>query len=501
VRFLYAVGLCAAIVLAASTAFAGDFMDTWVTFVFADDNINAGPEDRSPEAGFNRVDDEIFFENLDSERRGQETLTQLVLYKKMPSYFKRLDVEAALVIELENWVNEDTWENETRIGDDGSYLKLNYYFSSDDYDGDNISLTAFPIDSQRFLLGYSYEITWGGERIFPGNSGQVPGLRLRTDWGTDTDSPSYAFVGAKTARLLNEDIHERQTYYGFLGGIGLGLTSFMTWEAGGGLFQRGAFPPQGEGTSIGGETVEAYGSSSRLSFHQGMPVGYSVDFKLYNIDPDAAQKIAEPEPYDKGFGWSVAMEGTYLTQNLLSWDDADTTELVPAIAGNLNSKIRLGKFRLHGDVIYKDLSFILFNIPGIAPYRAFPEDADFTPEYFVAGGVDYYFEGPRLTPGVIFGYKQPATFKSGDVVTVYRDENDWETLPANEDPFDIMAAKTTLKWDVAPFFTMAGELRYTLDNNQTKYEKDDGETGRRRVFEDDDVTSRVGFSFLMQARF
>ena len=489
------------IVAVPCTCLAGSFIDTWITFIFADDNLLAGPEERSPGPGFQQVDDEMFFENLETEKRGQETLTQLVLYKRSPAYFSHLDVEAALVIEMENWVNNETGENETVIGDNGSYLKMNYFFSPTGYEGDNLSLTAFPLDAQRFLLGYAYDITWGGEDIFPGNSGQVPGLRVMGQWGVGSPWQGYAFVGAKTARLLNEDIHEMQTYYGMLGGFGNSITDLVMWEVNGGYFQRGAFPPQGEDSEIGGKTVEAFGASTRLTFHQGLPIGRSVDLRLYKNDADLARQMAEPAVYDSGTAWSTSLEGTYVTQTLLDWDESDTTVLQPAVAGNINGKFRWGKLRVHGDVIYRDLSFILFNIPGISPYRAFPEDANIDNEWFVAGGLDYFFERPHLTPGIIIGYKHPATFESNDTVTVFRDEDDWETLPKNEAAFDILSAKGTLKWDVADIFSVISEVRYTLDNNQTKYEHGDNESGRRRVFEDESVINQVGFALLLQARF
>ena len=496
------IGALILVMLTAGAASASDFMDTWVTFVFADDNINAGAEDRSPGAGFQKVNDELFFENIQSEKRGQETLTQLVLYKEMPSYFPHLNVEAALVIEFENYVNEDTYKNETQIGDDGSYLKLNYFFSADTYSGDHISITAFPMDSNRFLLGYTYDITWGGEDIFPNNSGQVPGVRLRGQWGTDSGYEGYAFLGAKTARLLNEEINERDTYYGFLAGFGQQFFSVMRWEANGGMFQRGVFPPQGQDSEIGGKIVEAYGASTRIGFAQGKEIGDSIEFRLYKNNPEAGQKMMEPRVYLPGTSWETYLEATYITQNLLEWDEVDTTVLQPATAGALNAKLQINKLRLHADMIYQDLSFILFNIPGLAPYKAFPDDTTVRPEWFAAGGVDYFFETPHLTPGLIVGLKQPATFESGDnVITVFRDEDDWETLPRGEDAFNILSAKGTLKWDVAPIFTIAAEVKYTVDKNRTRYEKSDSESGRERVFEEDNVTNRLGFALLMQARF
>ena len=480
---------------------AGNAMATRVTFAFADDNLLAGPADRSPQAGFNLPDDELFFENLTQEKRGYETETQLLVYKRVPSYFRRFDAEAALVIELQNFINEKTFQNETRIGDDGSYLKFNWYTKRDDYTGDNVNLTLFPFDSQRFLLGYTYDITWGGERIFPNNTGQVPGLRLKYDWNVGTGKDSYAFVGAKTARMINDEINEPQTYYGALGGVGIGFTDWLMWEVNGGYFQRGAFPPQGaEFSGIGGKTAEAFGGSSRLTAHWGMPVGTSIDFRLFKYAPDASLLLTAPQFYDDKWALSAAIEYTAVAQTLLDWEQPDSTEIVPAMAGAFIGKFRYKNWRISPNAIYRQLSYVVFDIPGISPYRGFPEGADVRPETFFAITTDYRFPKPHLTPGVTFAYKRPATWTSNGVTTVLRDTDDWETLPPGEAAFDIIASKLTLRWDIAPFFVLISELRYTLDKNQTKFVKAENESGRRRVFDDPNITNRLGFFILAQAR-
>ena len=480
---------------------AGNAMATRVTFAFADDNLLAGPRDRSPQPGFNLAADELFFENLTQEKRGYETETQLVVYKRMPSFFRRMDAEAALVIELQNWINEKTYRNETQIGDDGSYLKLNWYTKRDDHTGDKVSLTMFPMDSQRFLLGYTFDITWGGERIFPNNSGQVPGARLKYDWNTGTGRDSYVFAGAKTARLINDEINEPQTYYGVLAGMGLGLTDWFLWEVNGGYFQRGAFPPQGANfPGIGGKTAQAFGGSTRFTFRQGMPVGSSIDFRLFKYSPDATLLLTQPQLYDDKFAWSIGLEYTLVGQTLLDWEQPNKTKIQPAMAAAMLSRFRYKKFRVSPNIVFRDLSYVVFNIPGLAPYKAFPEEADIRPEFFGALTVDYYFDKPRLTPGVVFAYKRPSTYTSGGTTTVIRDEDDWETLPSGAGAFDILASKLTLKWDVAPFFVIISELRYTLDKNRTKYVPTAGESGRERVFDDPNVTNRLGFFLLAQAR-
>jgi hypothetical protein len=485
--------------------FGGKFMNTSITFVFTDDNVLAGPADRSPQPGFFNVNDEQFYEGLDSEKRGRETESHLVLYKRQPSYFHRLDAEAALALELQ------VGSEKTEIGDDGSYLKLNIYTVSDDFDGDNVSLTLFPVDSQRMLLGYTYDITWGGERIFPNNPGLVPGARLRYDFRVGKPFEGYAYAGVKTAQLLNQAIDETQTYYGALGGFGLAPTGWLGFDLCGGYFQRGAFPPQsytdtseegdaGSSDGIGGKTMDAFGGSGRVVLHHGIPIQDSVDFRLFKVVPDAGLVMAAPQKYDGGVSWSLSGEYTLVAQSLIKFDDANSSEYVPSSAAAVNGRLLLWRARFHADFIYRDLSYVVFDIPGVFPYHGFPNGADIRPEWFFTLGVDYFFETSRLTPGVIFAYKRPAVYSITDTDgvehnSVYRSVEDMEILPSGQKSYDILSAKLTLKWDVAEFLAFIGELRYTLDKNKSKIG-----AGNVRVFEDKNVTNQLGFALLAQAR-
>lgn len=495
----------------ATAAWAGDFMDTWITFAFSDDNLMADAEDRSPRAGFHYTGNEAFFDNFNQASTGYETLAHLVLYKRMKSYFAHLDLEAALVIQLENVVDEATWDTETQLQDDGSYLQLNYYFDAAAMSGDRIALTLFPIDSDRWRLGYAYDISWGGNVTWPTNTNPVPGFRLRWDFGAAANAGlgGYVLGGLKAARLLNEDINEVDTYYGFLGGFGLDFGRTVMWEVNGGLFEKGVFPPQSVDSEIGGETMEAHGVSTRVSWRSGLPVGDSVDFRLYRRDMANARRAVEPEPYDGGFSHVISLEATYREQMMLDWDDPDTTIYQPAMAGNLNLRFKYKVMRLHSDFVFRQMPYILFDVPGLAPYYAFPDDAEVTDEWFAAAGIDYYFAGPHLTLGVIGGYKHPATYQGPtDIpnavgeqsIIVVRDIGDLEILPPGEDAYDIVTVKPTIRWDLADGFTLLGELQYTLDKNRTKY-SDDERGVAERVFEENNVTSIIGFSLLVQARF
>ncbi|HEY0137612.1 MAG TPA: hypothetical protein VGB85_26185, partial [Nannocystis sp.] len=432
---------------------SGNAMATRVTFAIADDNILAGAQDRSPGAGFKLAADRLFYDAIEQRKRGFETETQLVVYKRVPTYFKRMDAEAAFVVELQHYTNEKTYKTETQIRDDGSYIKLNWYTKRSDYNGDQVSLTMFPFDSQRMLLGYTYNITWGGERTFPNNAPggdaarsntMVPGMRLRYDFKVGTGKDGYVWGGAKTARLLNEQINEPQTYYGLLGGWGLSFTRWLTWEVNGGYFQRGAFPPQGtKYPGIGGKTAQAFGGSTRLTFRKGMPIGTSIDFQLFRYSPDATYLLTQTQTYDNRFAASGAFEFTTVGQTLLDWEKPDTTVIRPAMAGAFNGRLRYKKTRVFFTALFRNLDYVVLDIPGVAPYRAFPQGAIVKPEWFVVAGVDYYLQRTRLTPGFVFAYKNPASYTSNNTTLVYREFNDVETLPNGYAAYDILSSKLT----------------------------------------------------------
>ncbi len=489
---------------------SGNAMATRVTFAIADDNLLAGPQDRSPTAGFKLAADRLFYDAIEQRKRGFETETQLVVYKRVPTYFKRMDAEAAFVVNLQHYTNDKTYRTETQIRDNGSYVKLNWYTKRSDNTGDQVSLTMFPFDSQRFLLGYTYNITWGGERTFPNNApggdaarsnSMVPGMRLRYDFNVGTGKDGYVFVGAKTARLLNEAINEPQTYYAGLGGFGVSFTNWLTLEGNGGYFQRGSFPPQGtKYPGIGGKTAQLFGGSTRLTGHWGAPIGTSIDFQLFRNSPDATYLLTQTQTYDNKMAGSAAFEFTGVGQTLLDWEKPDTTVIRPAMAGAFNGRLRIKKTRLFATALFRNLDYVVLDIPGVAPYKAFPAGAEVKPEWFVVLGADYYIPKTRLTPGVVFAYKNPASYKSNDTTLVFREFNDVETLPKGNPAFDILSGKLTMKWDVAPFFVILGELRYTHDSNRTKFVKSSEDSGRVRVFEDKNITNRLGFFLLAQAR-
>lgn len=485
-RFL-GTAAAAALLAAPASAFAGDFVDTRITFLFSDDDVLHGAgetQPSSPSAGIGaRPGATQFFDNYDTKYTGFETLSNLVLYKKDSSFFKNLETEAALALTL-----LAASPDQITFQDASSYVRLNYRPTGWSQN-EGLSFTGFPVSADRFRLGYSYRLSWAGNRIFPQVARSDPngGLKIQL-----TRGPIYAFVGLKTALILNEVSNEKETNYGGLAGAGWDITPNLRWEVGGGLFQRGVI------ARLDGEPLTAGGGSTQVTWHVGMPIGTSVDFKLYQNDPDVYQRFFQPEVYPGGVSYSISAEGTWLVQNLVDPDKLASTTRQDARAGDLQAKVKVDKTRLHLTASYRDLAFILFNVPSLVPFQDFPDAADTNGEFFVAGGADYYFESLRFTPGIVAGIERPATATTGNRTTVVRNEGNFVILPEGEDAQPIISAKATGKIELSDSMAAAGELYYTYDPNRATIAEGPSGNQQVRVFEDPDA---LGFNLLLQARF
>ena len=104
----------------------------------------------------------LFFDNYDTRYTGYENLTHLVIYKTIGN--DRVTAEGAYVLRLLQFTDV----NLSSI-DDGSYIRMQSGSTQPRQEGGgktNIALTAFPLNSDRMRLGYSYRISWGGSPIF-----------------------------------------------------------------------------------------------------------------------------------------------------------------------------------------------------------------------------------------------------------------------------------------------------------------------------------------------
>jgi hypothetical protein len=523
----------------------GAFMDTRLTWTFGDDDILHRTGAQFPLSPLPNIGDRdryrLFFDNLNSRFAGRENLAHLVLYRRMPSFIEGLETEAALVLRFDmadlaanaNLSNATADSVANRpLTDAGSYIRLFYETrrrAPDQKSG--LSMVFFPLDTDRFRLGYLYEISWGGtnaarnESIFPKISGASPGLKVQYDgfgW--------YVFGGFKTAQIIQtqtnlapggqaevEAVRVRETNYGFLGGGGADLGPYLHLDVGGGYFQQGRFenpdlqPPPGVDRQA--PRVFTYGGSSRLVFHKGMSTPQSIDFLLYRNDPAAPMLLFRPETYQPGeFAYSIALEASRLYQNLHDGSPGKfgATTLQRAQALALQGVVKAGYARFGVAGIYRDLPFILRNVPGYVPFEAIDE----TPgsgistqsELFLSGSFDYFFPSLRLRPGIGGGVQLPAAFRAESEVgnapanrtVVVRRQGDIGIQPLGQERKAITQVRASLRWDLSDIIAAIGWVQLIHDPVATFVTRDPAGNVGLRTFQS---PTFLGFGITVQARY
>ncbi|WP_437893933.1 hypothetical protein [Sorangium sp. So ce124] len=504
----------------------GDAMDTRLTWTLGDDDLlhdtgQAQPLSPNLSVG-DRKQYRLFFDNLNSRFTGRENLTHLALYKRMPGFIERLDTEASLIlrIDLAALSRNDNNVNQA-FYDAGSFIRAFCHTDGKAEGKTGIGVTLWPIDTDRFRLGYLYEISWGGtnasanQSIFPRIIGTAPGAKVQLD--SDRFS---VYAGFKVASLTQvqevrtpgtsetEEIRIAQTNWGFLLGGEADLHPSVHVDLGAGYFQQGRF----DLPDVAGDPVYTYGASARIVAHaRNEPIPQSVDFLLYRNDPDKPQIIFKPETYTPGkTTWAVILEATNLFQNLKDFESAGATTHQPARAGALQAVVKSGYARASVTGIYRDLPFVLRNQPSFIPFQTIPKTAQTSTadELFFALAADYYLASARLTPGLGVGLQFPAAFRTMSIDTmsaviartsVVRDQGNVSILPFNASAVPIFQARVSLKWDISKILSAVAWAQVVRDNNGTFMERDPSEgTVALRTFVNPDFFG-LGTSF--QARF
>lgn len=476
------------------------FVDTRLNLTLTNENVFADPGETIPSVpgwrfGVPNSLGTQFFDNYDTRYSGYETLSHAVLYKNYNR--QNWEVEGALVFRI-----NDLSEHNIDLSDDGSYVRVARWFDPTRQKKQLVSLTAFPTSSDRFRLGYSYRLSWGGSPEYQRSRSSVPGVKLQYD-----SDKMYAFVGAKSAVVLDRSTAEEKAVLGFLGGAGVDVTDMFRIEANGGYFDRG----NSELEDVITEKVRLFGASVQAAVHYRQPITSSVDYRLYRNDPERVENLFATAVYPGGLSWLVQAEATALGQTLKDPEVSGGTKVQVGKAGDINVRVTYDHTRMRLDLQYRDLAFILHSTPSLPTYSDFPPNYDKTADLFAAAGVDQNFPGTGVTIGVIVGIDKPATLTTptgaipGDInegggtsTAVVRNEGDISILPPNKDAAAQLALKLTGRLDFAESFAALADIYYTNDPNQTRLKRSGPEEPLMRTFGE---FNQLGFNFTLQARF
>ncbi len=520
IRLALAVAGLAVVAALPSPARAGDFMDTRLTWTFGDDDLSRRAGEKVPDSPLPGIGDrkgyELFMDNLNSKTKGRENLTHIALYKKMDGFIDGMTTEAGLVLKLDIGALTATTDPNIKdvLMDDGTFLRMSWSWASpEEAAKHNFGLTFFPFDTERFRLGYLWDISWGGGNIFSTRrNGPAPGFKFDI-----TEGAFSAYAGLKTAKvsevvqLGSQDVEEltvQEMNYGVLGGFGIDFVQAardhglaqnpdipgVRLDAGVGWFQQGTFNFEG----LVGVPVYTLGFSGRLSVFSGAPIQQSIDMMLYRNDPTVNVVDWWHEKYEPGkWSWSLSAEFNYLLQRLADNQKYATTKLQGAYAGAFQGKLKWGFLRAQVIGLVRNLEFILQNVPSLTPFVAMPTDGIETkPEYFVAATVDYYCDAVHLMPFITGGGQLPATFQAGNTVQVVRDVSRRDRLPDGFDATPVIQARLGVQWDVSEFMSLLANVQIVRDENMTRLKIDS--SGERREFQ---RPNQYGFTMMARARF
>jgi hypothetical protein len=483
-----------------SLAFAGDFMDIWVTSAFEDTNVNAGPEAYSPSANFVQRGNRAFFEDYESRSSDDISRAQLVLFRADEGYWPGWRTEAAFVLRYTPYLNPDQTDPGTTIEDDGSYVRIIKELSGKDH---SISLTGYAVDSGRFRLGYSYDLTWGGREIYAFTTGAAPGVRLQ--WQKEG---TYAFGGVKSAVGDYVDpvtrLKRNQAYYGYLVGAGTEIGDQLKLEVGAGTFQQGQIQNVDYTTStLYGEIINSLGYAGQVAWRSTADLGWieSADLKLYRNSPEFVTDSYISHRQVDGFGMLVQAEIDRLSHNLLDPIKGDTTTIETGTAGDLQTLFVKDNTSLGIDMVYKDLAYILFNVPGLTSGVAMNPDMSQTAQLYGRVKASHYFADAHFAPTVGVGWMQPASYETSGGTFVQYTERDKEQVPEGQDPAPIMSGIAGVQVDMSKSVVIVGEVLYTVDTNQSEFVKTDENPNGIRVAAPDNEQNVLGVNIMMRARF
>ena len=389
-------------------------MDTRLDFTFVNENVLVKPGDTIPNVpGWrfgqpNPALGTMFFDNYDTRYSGYETLGHVTLYKN----YRRdhMEVEGALVLKMNDLSALQSSPGTSIVGtnpvaltDDGSYILVAYWKDPTHKDPTRLSFTAFPNSADRFRLGYSYRLSWGGNDVYQNTIGTtnsaLPGFKLQAD-----SSNGYAFVGMKSAIVNDLNTGNAVSKLAALAGAGVDLAdNTVRIEANGGYFDRG--PNQKQEASK--TEVQMFGASAQIAIHHGMPVTSSLDYKLYKNDVERIGRVFQPVTYPGGTSWLVMTEAEVIGQTLADPEKIGSTKIQWAKAGDINARLKIDRYRVRADVSYRDLAYVLQNQPSLPSYQDFSSAFKISPDIFADFGVDRNW-ADRLTLGAVIGFERPA---------------------------------------------------------------------------------------------
>jgi hypothetical protein len=342
------------------------------------------------------------WQTLASLRRGDENRARLALSTLQDGFLPGVTTSALLRVEL--GLNEPATSQAGHLRDVSSSLAVSFSLAR----RTQLSLRAFPFDTDYLRLGYLHALDWGGtdaergESIFLQQAGGVPGLQVVFE-----ASRIRLFAALKWASV-EDALRGRRRAWGALSGGIVELSASLRVEGGFGYFQR---PPPALAPTSAPSFVE--GASLRIVWHRGAtaPELSAEPFRPPTLIEDPPRLAAEMAP-----GLALALEGVTLVERLQRFESPGATALEPAPAAALYGSARGQSLAAHAAVTWRSLAFVVRNDARLARGETLPPSAVEHAELTAWLGGSVSVRPLYLVPSVELGLRLPAAVETPSVL-------------------------------------------------------------------------------------
>jgi hypothetical protein len=407
------------------------------------------------------------FEELAVRRGGTDNRALLELAADEPGFWAGLRSTAHLRLEL--GLNALAAGEQPALRDASSYLGIAWRASA----VLELSLRAFPFDTDYARLGYLRGLDWGGtdvaraESVFVRQRGGAPGLELALTtprarlfaglkWASAPEAPSSLESGSDARRL-----------WGVSFGGSAALGSSLRADFGFGYFQRA---PLELGTRHLPSFVE--GASLRLVWHRGVeePELAPEPFRPPSLR-DEPMRLDAPAPQ----GLAVALEGVALVERLRRFEAPERTALTTAPGAALYASLRRGALSGHVALAWRSLAFVLRNQPGVATGETLPTRSLEHAELAAWFGAGISWLPAQLTPSVELGLLLPAALEAPSSLPGYvqtftvRGPGQIQPLPLAARRLPLLAARLALRFQASRSLALSVFGEYERDPNRVRF--------------------------------
>ena len=163
-----------------------------------------------------------------------------------------------------------------------------------------------------------------------------------------------------------------------------------------------------------------------------------------------------------------------MQHNLLDPSDEAATQTVieTGIAGDIQTSILYNTTQVNVDLVYKDIEYILFNVPGLTSGVAMSPDMETTPQLFGRFNVAHHIPKRHMTPSLGVGIMQPATYETEGGTFVQYDAYNKEQVPEGQLPTAILSTVAGVNVDVSDSTVVTGEILYTSGQQSFRFRQE-----------------------------